>query len=186
MGLTITEALAEIKTIGKRLEKKREYILNNLARHDTVKDPMEKDGGSAAVLVRERQAVADLEKRVIDLRAGIQTANTQTTVSINGTAKPISDWLTWRRDVAPKQKEFLGKLRGALNSIRETAKKQGVALVGPGGTPSLPTDIIVNIDEAALAKETEDMEDILGQLDGQLSLKNATVIIREDAAPTAA
>lgn len=46
MALTITEALAEIKTVGKRVEKKREFIKAFLARQDGVKDPLEKDGGS--------------------------------------------------------------------------------------------------------------------------------------------
>lgn len=41
MGMTITEALAEIKTIGKRLEKKRAAIAGNLARDSRLKDPFE-------------------------------------------------------------------------------------------------------------------------------------------------
>ncbi len=41
------------------------------------------------------------------------------------------------------------------------------------------TDLLVNIDETALAREIEQFEDTFGQLDGQLSLKNATVTIVE-------
>jgi len=40
-----------------------------------------------------------------------------------------------------------------------------------------PNDVVVNIDERALGSELESIEDILGQLDGQLSLKNATVFV---------
>jgi hypothetical protein len=36
---------------------------------------------------------------------------------------------------------------------------------------------VININEQELAKEIELLEDTLGQLDGQLSLKNATVPI---------
>lgn len=182
MPLMITEALAEIKTIGKRMDSKRAFIMGFLARQDGVKDPLEKDGGSVVVIARERQAIGDLEKRIIALRRGIQKANDSTSVTINGVTRSIADWLTWRRDVAPKAKDFTNKLRGSLTSIRENAKKQGIAVIQPGATASQPADFVINVDEAALAKEIETMEDTLGQLDGQLSLKNATVAIQEDAA----
>ena len=55
MPITITEALAEIKTVGKRVEKKREFIKSFLARQDGIKDPLEKDGGSYQAIARERQ-----------------------------------------------------------------------------------------------------------------------------------
>lgn len=35
-------------------------------------------------------------------------------------------------------------------------------------------DVVVNISEDELAKESEKLEEMLGALDGQLSLKNAT------------
>lgn len=83
-GITITEALAEIKTIGKRIEKKREFIGGFLARQDGVRDPLEKDGGSAKAIAGERQSVNDLEDRIVALRRGIQRANDETSVTING------------------------------------------------------------------------------------------------------
>lgn len=179
MTATITEALAEIKTIGKRIDKKREFIGHFLARQEGVRDPLEKDGGSIFVIQRERQSIYDLGLRVVALRRGIQLANGSTEVTVNGITRTIADWLTWRRDVAPGDKEFLGKLRGGLNGARENAKRQGVSVVPPGGTAVQPIDILVNVDEASLAREIEQMEDTLGQLDGQLSLKNATVTIQE-------
>lgn len=178
-GITITEALAEIKTLGKRIEKKREFINQFLARQDGVRDPLEKDGGSPAVISAERQSVADLENRIITLRRGIQQANDTTTVSINGVSRTISEWLTWRRDVAPGQRTWLANVRNSVNGIRDNAKRQGVALVQANATSgdTKPTDLIVNIDERALAADAETLEDTFGQLDGQLSLKNATVTI---------
>ena len=56
--LTITEALAEIKTIGKRLEKKREHVKGFLFRQDVFKDPFYSEGGSFSMIERERQARA--------------------------------------------------------------------------------------------------------------------------------
>jgi hypothetical protein len=178
-GITITEALAEIKTVGKRIEKKREFINQFLARQDGVRDPLEKDGGSTAVITAERQAIGDLENRIVELRRGIQRANDSTVVAINGVSRTISEWLTWRRDIAPGQRNWFANVRGQINHVRENAKRQGVALVQANATSgdTKPTDLVVNIDERTLAADAEALEDTFGQLDGQLSLKNATITI---------
>lgn len=180
-GITITEALAEIKTVGKRIEKKREFINQFLARQDGIRDPLEKDGGSPKVIAAERQAVSDLEQRIIALRRGIQKANDETTVTINGVTRSISEWLTWRRDVAPGQRNWLASVRNGLNGLREKAKREGNAIISAVATSAetKPTDLVVNIDERQLGADLEALEDTLGQLDGQLSLKNATVTIGE-------
>lgn len=181
MAITITEVLAEIKTIGKRVAKRREGLMQYLGRQDGVRDPLEKDGGSTEFIKRERQAVADMDKRLIALRLGIAAANDATKVTIKGVTRTISEWLTWRRDVAPGEQAFLGALRRQLQALRENAKRQGVAVVQAVATTgdTKPSDIVINIDEAALAAEIDTLEEILGELDGQLSLKNATVAIKE-------
>lgn len=179
MPITITEALAEIKTIDKRIKAKREYVGGFLARQEGIKDPLEKDGGCFQMIARERQAIGDLERRIIALRRGIQLANDQTEVSISGTSRSISDWLSWKRDVMPGQKNFLAAVRSKLTNIRDTAKRQGATIITPGATATALTDYVININEQELAAEIEDMENILGTLDGQLSLKNATVPIVE-------
>jgi hypothetical protein len=180
--MTITEALAEIKTIGKRIEKKREFVLAYLFRQEGLKDPLEKDGGSVEAIKRELQSIADLEGRVINLRRGIQHANDKTEVTVKDNVLSIADWLTWRRDVAPGVQTFQHTLRVRLNALREQAKRGGSAVIGAVATVSSdakPTDYIVNIDEAELARKSEEIEEILGVLDGQLSLKNATIMIEE-------
>lgn len=177
MGITITEALAEIKTIQKRLEKKRAFIDGFLFRQDGIKDPLEKDGGSFQVVARERQAIADLEARIVAIRRGIQSANETTPVIINGVTRSVAEWLVWRRDVAPGAKQFLEHMRTKLGGLRNQAQKSGSAVVAAGSQAEKATDYIVNINEQELAAEIERLEDTLGQLDGQLSLKNATVPI---------
>jgi hypothetical protein len=174
--ITITEALAEIKTIGKRIEKKREFINGILFRQDMLRDPHEGDGGSRAAIAREQQAIVDLEGRVVALRRAIRHANDEVTVTIGGTTKVIADWLTWRREVAPQAKAQMERMRGALHGMREQAKRQGAAVVSNPETASRQ-DVVVNINESVLASEIESMEITLGELDGQLSLKNATVLI---------
>ena len=179
MPITITEALADIKTVAKRIEKKREFILGYLARPDGVKDPLEKDGGSAEAIKREEQAIGDLETRVIALRRGIGLANDRVAVEVCGQSRTITDWLTWRRDVAPKRKEFLGRVSATVRQLRQNATKQGFATLAPGQPAANPNDMIVNIQEAALAADIERLEQTLGELDGRLSLHNATAMIVE-------
>jgi hypothetical protein len=183
-GLTITEALAEIKTIGKRINSKREFVQGYLYRQEGLKDPLEKDGGSAEVIRRERQAINDLALRIIKLRRGIQHANDTTEVHIGTNVMTIADWLTWRRDVMPEETRFLTQLRARLGTMRDQAKRAGAnVLAGASAivqTDVKATDVIVNLDEGELAHDIEEMEEIVGTLDGQLSLKNATVMIEID------
>jgi hypothetical protein len=177
VAITITEALAELKTLGKRIEKKREYVASYLARQDGLKDPLEKDGGSADVIRRERQAIADLELRHVSIRTAIQKVNQSTPISIGETTKTIAEWLTWRKEMAPGAQAFVNKLRQMVIQARTQAQQKGWGVVTATGTAAQPTDVVINVDEAALASEAEQLETILGTLDGQLSLKNATVLI---------
>lgn len=174
--LTITEALAELKTIGKRLDKKKEFVLGFLLRQEMIRDPLEKDGGSVQAVAAERQSARDLQERVLLLRRGIQTANERETITIGGTTRSIADWLVWRREVAPWQQQMLGAIRNQINATRTDAARKGFALVAATET-SKPTDVLVNVSEKELAAEIENLENTLGTLDGQLSLKNATVLI---------
>lgn len=178
--ITITEALAEVKTIQKRLEKKREFVGQYLARNEQIRDPFERDGGSATVLARELQAIGDLEQRVIAIRLGIQEANQRIVLTVQGVERTLAEWLTWRRELAPNQQTFLGAIRNTLAKLRKDAQAKGMT-VGIGAGVQVgqdnPQNIIVNLDERKLAEDTERIETILGELDGQLSLKNATEFI---------
>lgn len=175
MPLTITEALAEIKTIGKRLGKKRDHVASHLARLAMVKDPLAADGGQEEMIKRERQAIGDLETRIVDLRMAIHKANIATPITILGQTRSIQEWLLWRRDVAPGNNAFLDVLRKQVNHVRSEAQKRGNAIAAVDAAK--PEDVIININEQELANEIERVQEILGTLDGQLSLKNATVIV---------
>jgi len=180
--LTITEALAELKTLDKRIEKKRESIFPYLARQDQTKDPLEKDGGSVKWIKQERQSLDDLEVRKVAIRRAIAKANESTPVSLtisDGTvyAKSLAEWLTWRKEIVPSRQKFIALVRQRLDAVRRDAQQKGITVVANGGETSKPTDVIVNVSESDLSKEAEHLEEVLGMLDGQLSLKNATVKI---------
>jgi len=178
----ITEALQEHKTIGRRILKKQEYILEYLWRRENEIDPLAKEGGSAEVVKRERQAIRDLQERQVELRREIARANASNSVTVNGVTKTIADWIVWKREIAPLTAGQLDQLRQKIREAR--AQRQETRLIGQGRLNQLIRSEeeaekrpIINIDEAALAKEIEAFEEIKGQLDGLLSLSNATIDI---------
>jgi hypothetical protein len=175
MKITVTEALAEVPTIVKRIGKKQQFIMAYLYRQSVVRDPHEKDGGSAELIKRELQAISDLQNRLIAIRAAIQKSNQDNSITIGSETKTIADWLTWRREIADEQRRFYNTISSKLQQMRQEAMRQGlnVSENDAGFSP----DYIVNVNEKELAESIEDIENTLGVLDGQLSLKNATLYI---------
>lgn len=174
--LTITEALAELKTLVKRLDKKFNFVAQNLARPRAMLDPNEKAGGTPALVAAELQGIHDLEERRIRLRTAINRANATTSITVSGQTRTIEEWLTWRKDVLAGQRTRAAHLQDTINKIRKQAQQQGFAMATASGDGAL-TDVIVHVDEIAIQKTIEQLEEIAGTLDGQLSLKNATVVI---------
>ena len=120
-----------------------------------------------------------IQKRHVLIRTAIQRVNQSVEISLSGLTMPICEWLTWRKEIAPERQRFIGQVRQAILTARHQAQTKGYGVVSAVATTAdtKPTDILINMDEAALAREAEKLEDILGSLDGQLSLKNATVTI---------
>lgn len=178
--LTITEALAELKTLDKRIASKESSFTPFIVRQERMKDPLLKDGGSAEFIKRERQAINDLQERIIRIRSQILKANVETVITIQNMSRSIQDWLTWRREIAERQRRLLKSIASAVAGARAQAITKGITVVPAGENAASDNDLIVNVDEAGMAAEIETLETTLGQLDGQLSLKNATVVINVD------
>ena len=178
MKMTITEALAEIKTLIKRINKKQTFIQSNLLRDSCFQDDLEKNGGSPKVIVEERQSIKDLENRIIALRSAISKKNQSTELTIVEQSKTIADWLIWRRDVMPNYQQFLNNMTNQVARAKQQASNNVRHKVDTDGRQSSEqVGITVHIDEKKLAEEIEQLEEILGSLDGQLSLLNATTMI---------
>jgi len=177
ISITITEALADIKTIGKRLATKREFVGQYLARQEGLKDPLMNEGGSSEAIRETRQSIADLEARIIRIRRAITAANAATNITLCSETRSIADWLTWRREIATAQHAFLCHIQNSVVSMRDRALKKGWSIVKNEVDAQISTDLIVNIDERELATEIESVNQMLGDLDGQLSLKNATTFV---------
>lgn len=174
--LTITEALAELKTLQKRIEKKRQAVAPYLLRQTIVVDPhVSIEGGSREYVRRERQAIADLARRVVSIRVAIQRKNHETPVTVGGETRTLAEWLAWRRETAEGELKFLQAIYGAIVKTRDDIVKKGGAV---GEDVKIDQrNVVVNLDEAELLTEIEHGETVRGTLDGQLSLKNATITI---------
>lgn len=167
--MTITEALAELKTINKRIEKKKEFVVQYVAQPSVIKDPLENQGGSRVVVAQEMQAVNDLFKRYTTIRTAIQRANLDTVITIGEYTMSIAEWLNWRKEVAQTQAKFFKDISNkAIQSRSMQFNKM------PDGT--IP-QAIINVDEGVIFKTSENIEKVLGELDGILSLKNSTITI---------
>lgn len=174
--ITITEALSELNLIKKKIDKKKEMILANLAKVKHVPDPYQKQGGGAQVNLNELQAIKDLHQRLMRIRGAISLANLTNKITINGHELSIHDWLTWKREVAPlKQKFFLDLCQKTKQNMDHWAKNPQVFKDEEGKTHLAEYES--NIDYAEVMKETEHLGDCLEKLDGQLSLKNALIVV---------
>ena len=182
--ITITEALAGLRTTDKKIEKKQEFILTHLVRQAKLKDPLVQQGGSLQAIAQEMQAFRDLQEYKVKIRRRINEANLANTITTHGQTRAIADWLIWRRDVAPMLQEFHGKLANNIDSARRQAAVRGVNVIGGNvaavAAAAQPEDVEVHLDEKQLAETREKLESLLGELDGLLSLRNATITIESD------
>jgi hypothetical protein len=176
---TITEALAEIKLIDKRVDKKHEFIKTNLLRFDHMPDPFTKDGGSVEYMRRENQSVNDLWSRLIKLRAAITKANVDNTITVEGVTKSIAEWLSWKRDVQENQFNHLNNLVKTLEAHKREHERTPKFMKNDAGEAFIVKPVF-NMDLEQIQKDLEKVMIIKERLDGQLSLKNATIVIGID------
>lgn len=174
--LTITEALAETKTIVARIEKQRQSVMRYLARDARLRDPLEKDGSTSVEFVkRTRQSIADLEDRLVRIRCAIQKTNGETSLTVLDETHTVAYWLNWRREVAEHRGGFLAAIPQGLASIRQPQASR-MARNTAEAAPT-PVDIVVAVDEREIAEEIDRHTTTVGVLDGKLSLVNATTLI---------
>lgn len=188
--ITITEALAEIKMIKAKVEKKSLGILPYLVRPSQMVDPLAKDGGSPQYVEREIQAIRDLNSRLVAIRRAIAKANMEHTITVGGVTRTIADWLVWKREIANEYARLLSNMSNTIHSKRSEASnrdvdnrarliaiRQGIPLDDARERERAQSDVVVNISEKTLTQEIEDLQEITDTLDGQLSLRNATVMV---------
>ena len=177
--MKITEALAELKTIVKRITKKQESVMRYFARQGNVMDPLADEGGSAKFVAEARQAIRDLQGRIIWIRTEIQRANLTNELTIGKLKRSVAEWLVWRREVAAMEKHAVNALLLGLDKVRKEAHQHKVKMVE--GETSSAGEVAVFLKEGELNAEAENLEEVLGTLDGKLSLFNAQTDIAVEA-----
>lgn len=174
--MTITEALAEIKIIQKRIATKQDLVGKHVMRHAVLRDPFDSDGGTRTVILRERQAIRDLQTRLVAIRTAIQRANSEATITINDTTMTVAEWLNWRRDCAPINEAWLKRVRQSVDADKRKITTQGAVITADSGATGV-NDVIQLWSDLEIASDIEQLDDVLGKLDGRLSLVNATMQI---------
>lgn len=174
--ITITEALSEINLIKKKIAKKKETILGCLVRPSHLPDPFEKDGGSKDFVANETRAIEDLIKRWVKIRSSIAKANVEYMITIDGKSQSIYDWLTFKREIADDMIAFSNQIVGHLNAHSNRAANQPQVYKTDDGKTEL-VKYSVSVEQADWIRQNEMFTQQKEKVDGQLSLKNATIVI---------
>ena len=174
--MTITEALSEVTLIQKKIEKKQATVRDNLTVYEHQDDPYEKDGGLTKAMEAEVQSITDLEKRLLQIRRGIAKANMETEVKIGERTMSIFDWLNWRREVAKSSSSFAQTIYTKTKQTLDSNASRPAVYKDENEEQHL-AKVKAVLPHTDYLKKAEDIEETLERLDGQLSLKNATVTI---------
>ena len=165
--VSVTKALARIKTIESRLDQKRENVGAYAARDASRVDPIKEEGGSPAYVGRLLNSIRDLESDLVGVRTAIQKSNFENKLTVCGETKTVQEWLNWRREVLPARKMFLNDiLRGVDMDRRHLARRDR------------PDDLKVHFSEEQMREELAKLVEIEKTLDEELSVYNATVTVR--------
>ena len=175
-SITISEALSDIKTIDKRLRKQREFVQTHVAYSGSAKDPFEAEGGIRKVIGEKLQSIGDLEERVIAIRTAILNANLTNRIVLNGKDRSVQEWLTWRREVVHGRRQFFNFLATEVDKIKLAARQKDLSVAKEGET-AVYEGIEFVVPVLTIQDEQENLEQILGDLDGKLSVHNANTTI---------
>lgn len=165
--MTIQVAMSEIKTIAKRFTAKKTVVTENCCRPSYMTDMLEKEGGATEFIRREMQSATDLHARLLKLRVAVQRKNTEAALTVAGKSRVVAEWLTWRKEVAAQSKSFWADIVQKTNATKQQVERQQL----PSGQAATLT---LHYDFAAATKALDDIEKQLGELDGALSVFNAT------------
>jgi hypothetical protein len=177
--MLITEALQQVKILTDRIQKKQRVVTQYATHNSLFVDPLHKVGGSAKTVTEELASISDLEENLVKIRVAIQKKNLEVSLTLEGTTRTIAEWLIWRRDVAPGTSNFKAVLSNSISVARnklESEVKQATARAVEGQAVK-EVNLVVHLDEKALAASSERLGVILGNLDGKLSVFNATTSI---------
>lgn len=174
---TITEALAELKTLDKRIESTRDFILRYGIRQGSTIDPLADEGGSDAEIPRRMQSLSDLLQRKVDIRTAINAVNATTTLEVAGIKRTVAEWIVWRREAFKQELDAYQRLQQQITAARKDCANKNLTIREDGQQPTKVTEVSCFIKEGQIQKNIERLTTIESTLDGQLSRINATTTV---------
>lgn len=175
--ITITEALSELNLIKKKIEKKQTDVLPNLVRWDHMPDTFAKAGGSETHISSEIQSINDLRKRFVKIRSAIAEVNTKTSITVGSTTMTVNEWLNWKREIADDSRKFANNVANSVKHALDQQAQKPQLIKDDAGNVKI-VNLIPNVDYAHCLKVVDEIDEMTEKLDGQLSLKNATIMIK--------
>jgi hypothetical protein len=174
--MTITEALSEVNLVKKKIEHKKKEVLGLLVKPQHAKDLYAEEGGTKIHVSKELQSIGDLEIRLVKLRSAISLANIEHDITIGEFTRPIHDWLTWKREISKDQMAFINTIVSTVKTTLDRSNAQPQCYEDTEGKKHIVV-IESMIDYPEMIRHQEKLATIFENLDGQLSLKNATIVI---------
>lgn len=167
--MKLIEALKNLKTIEKRIEKNCQQI-GEYAAYVSVEQP------AFETEERQRQEVAslvqgnlDLTKEYLRLKTAIEFTNLNTKVTIGQQENSISELITIRRTSG----KFTTMTLNSLQPARAMQKLQQVYQRQNGVNPMEPAKVIPLYNEADKNKALREWDEFFSAIDGKLEVVNA-------------
>lgn len=124
MEITITEALQQVKSLQKRLDKERENLRVIAVKHGeslTGGDSYIKPEDFSKRANSNYQSVVDLMNRIVKIKKAIVKSNQTTMITIGGRTMSVQDAII-EKDYLGNKEELLDSLRRDLSSARTSYK----------------------------------------------------------------
>lgn len=124
MEITITEALQQVKSLQKRLDKERDNLRVIAVKHGeslTGSDSYIKPEDFSKRANSNYQSVVDLMNRIVKIKKAIVKSNQTTMITIGGRTMSVQDAII-EKDYLGNKEELLDSLRRDLSSARTSYK----------------------------------------------------------------
>jgi hypothetical protein len=165
--MKVIEALKNLKTIQKRMEKNCQEITQYCAYVSTETPAFETEDKQRGEVQSRIQANLDLEEEYLRLKRAIEATNLAVKVTIGTRTFTITELISIKRVLG----KFHTATYSALNPNAVMQRLNEVFRKGIDGTN--PAKVIVLYKEEDKNRNLRDWEDFMSQIDGKLEVLNA-------------
>lgn len=167
--MKLIEALKNLKTIEKRIEKNSQQISEYAAYVSTEQPAFETEERQRQEVTSLVQGNLDLTKEYLRLKTAIEFTNFNTKVSIGQRENTISELIAIRRTSG----KFVTMTHNALQPTKAIQRLQQVYQRQNGVNPMEPAKIIPLYSEADKNKAIREWDEFFSSIDGKLEVVNA-------------